>query len=389
MSGLTYTLEAKLPLDWRRSAATVGLLGLGASSILIVAAAAGGPSHFVPAGTEAFPGWLAGPFSLVHLRLGASAFEPLLLGMCVSYALVLAGARAVGARALFAGIGALNLVFLAGPPLFSADVLGYLAYARLGALHHLDPYTHGAAAAAHDPVFEFLGWHHASSPYGPLFTVASYALAPLGLAGGLWTLKAIAALSSLAIVALVRRLAELRGHDPSRAAAIVGLNPLLLVYGVGGAHNDLLVTALALTAVMLAVAGRGAMGGATLAGAAAMKASAALLVPFMIVGSERKRSVLIGTAAALLVTGALTVAMFGAHGAGFAGQVRQQQHLVADESLPSAIGRMLGLGGLTVGVRVVALVALLVAYALALARARRGDWIAPAGWATPALLATP
>ena len=78
MSGLTYTLEAKLPLDWRRSAATVGLLGLGASSILIVAAAAGGSSPFVPAGTEAFPGWLAGPFSLVHLRLGASAFEPLL-----------------------------------------------------------------------------------------------------------------------------------------------------------------------------------------------------------------------------------------------------------------------------------------------------------------------
>lgn len=388
MSGLTYTLESKLPLDWRKPAATLGLLGLGASSALIAAAAAGDPSHFVPAAHAKFPGWLAGPFSMLHLSLGASLFRPLLLGMCVCYSLVLAGTRRLGARALLAAIGALHLIFLAGPPLFSADVFGYLAYARLGALHHLDPYTHGAAAAPHDPVFQFLAWHHAPSPYGPLFTIAAYGLVPLGVAGGLWTLKAIAALSGLAIVALVWRLARARGHDPARAAAIVGLNPLLLVYGVGGAHNDLLVTALALTAVMLVVAGRGALGGATLVGVAAMKASAGLLVPFVIVGSRWKRSVLIGAAAAILAIGALAVAMFGAHGVGFAGQVREQQHIVAAASLPNTIGRMLGLGGVTAGVRVAALIALVVVFGLALARARRGDWVGPAGWATLALLAT-
>ena len=35
--------------------------------------------------------------------------------------------------------------------------------------------------------------------------------------------------------------ARLRGIDPVRAAALVGLNPLLVIYGVGGGHNDLLM----------------------------------------------------------------------------------------------------------------------------------------------------
>ena len=73
----------------------------------------------------------------------------------------------------------------------------------MGALHGLDPYTHFPAEAPADPVFRFLGWPFQHSPYGPLFTLASYATAPLGLAGGLWALKALAALASLAAIALI------------------------------------------------------------------------------------------------------------------------------------------------------------------------------------------
>ena len=86
---------------------------------------------------------------------------------------------------------------LLGPPLISQDVFGYLSFARMGALHGLDPYTHVAAEAPTDPVFRFVGWPFLHSPYGPLFTLASYATAPLGLAGGLWAFKAVAVASSL------------------------------------------------------------------------------------------------------------------------------------------------------------------------------------------------
>ncbi len=50
----------------------------------------------------------------------------------------------------------------------------------MGALHGLDPYMHVAAEAPADAVFPFVGWPFEHSPYGPLFTLASYATAPLG-----------------------------------------------------------------------------------------------------------------------------------------------------------------------------------------------------------------
>ena len=56
----------------------------------------------------------------------------------------------------------------------------------------------------HDAVFAFMRWRgDLPSPYGPLFTLASYALAPLSVAASLWVLKGAAAVASLAILWLV------------------------------------------------------------------------------------------------------------------------------------------------------------------------------------------
>ena len=100
-----------------------------------------------------------------------------------------------------------------------------------------------------------MGWPFKHSPYGPLFTLGSYALAPLGLAGGLWALKAIAALASLGAIALVGYAAHTLGRQWKWAVAFVGLNPVLLELAVGGAHNDTLV--MASLAAALALAARG------------------------------------------------------------------------------------------------------------------------------------
>ena len=134
-----------------------------------------------------------------------------------------------------------HLILLLGPPLISQDVFGYLAFARMGVLHGLDPYTHVAAEAPTDAVFPFIGWPFQHSPYGPPFTLASDATAPLGLAGGLGAFKAIAVAASLAAIALIARAAARLGRSPGLAAAFVGLNPVLLVLAVGGAHNDTLL----------------------------------------------------------------------------------------------------------------------------------------------------
>ena len=58
-------------------------------------------------------------------------------------------------------------------------------------------------------------------------------------------------------------------------------------------------------------------------------------------------------------------------------------------SVPNQVGELLGLGGLTDGIRLVAGVILVASVALALRSTwRGGDWIAAAGWTVLALLVT-
>ena len=117
-------------------------------------------------------------WSTNHIRcprsigITSSGFQALMLVMCVSYLVVLVTVRRVPVGALVGAIVLANAILLLGPPLISQDVFGYLAFARLGALHGLDPYTHFAAEAPMDPIFRFIGWPFQNSPYGPLFRLA-------------------------------------------------------------------------------------------------------------------------------------------------------------------------------------------------------------------------
>ncbi|HEY6353772.1 MAG TPA: hypothetical protein VIY30_04725, partial [Burkholderiaceae bacterium] len=305
-----------------RALGLLGLLGIVVTVFLTAAGAAGEPSQYVPGRSGGWPGWLAGPFEDLGMSLGSGAFQTLTLVMCASYLLVLACARALSMRALVAAIVAANAILLLGPPLISQDVFGYLGFARLGALHGLDPYTHVAAQAAGDEVFWFVGWPYQHSPYGPLFTLASYAATPLGLAGGLWAFKAIAVASSLAAVALVARAAGKLGQSRRWAAAFVGLNPVLLVLAVGGAHNDTLIlmmlaAALALTA---GASPRFRAGAVALVVGVSIKVTAGLALAFLALAprqwSERRR--VAGAAVlSLLALGVLGLIGFGTHALGF------------------------------------------------------------------------
>ncbi len=82
-------------------------------------------------------------------------------------------------------IAALQLIVFVGPILLSTDVFSYIAYARMGVEHGLNPYLHGPVAIVGDPVFHYVGhdWVHVATAYGPLYTLLSYPLAPLGVVG--------------------------------------------------------------------------------------------------------------------------------------------------------------------------------------------------------------
>ncbi len=396
-----------------RALGALGLLGIVASVFLLSAGAASGPGQYVPAREGGWPAWLAGPLRGLGVGLSSGDFQTLMLLMCASYLLVLASARALPPAALAGAIVLANAILLLGPPLISQDVFGYLAFARLGVLHGLDPYTHFAAQAPTDPVYGFIGWPFQTSPYGPLFTLLSYAVVPLGLAGGLWAFKAIAVVSSLGAVALVARAAGRLGHSPGWAAAFVGLNPVLLALAVGGAHNDtllilLLALALALTAAadsrgtgrarraeLAGMAGRARFpigAAAALAAGVGIKVTAGLVLPFLVLAPRHARErlrVALGVGAALLAVALVGVVAFGVHALGFLSAIGEQQQLVATHSVPAETARLAGLSGTPGWWRHLFIAGFLVVLAFALWRTARGaDWRVAAGWSTIALLAS-
>ncbi len=402
--------------DARSVSPALRVLGaLGLASVLVsvfwlAAGAASAPSSFVPGRSGGWPAWMAGPFRNLGLSIDSSSFQTLTLIMLGGYLAVLLATRALPMWALAGTIVVAHLILLLGPPLISQDVFGYLGFARLGALHGLDPYTHVAAEAPADPVYLFLGWPFQNSPYGPVFTLLSYAITPLGLAGGLWAFKALAVLSSLGAVALVARAAARLGRSPRMAAAFVGLNPVLLELAVGGAHNDtlaMLFLALALTATVATPAATssppGALSGrasttpphyksaiASLVAGVGVKASAGLVLPFLLLAPSGARQRLRTLAAALLCLAALAALGaigFGTHAFGFLGALHEQQQLVATHSIPAETARLVGLSGTPTWWRNVFFASFLAVLLLTLWRTARGaDWRDQAGWATLALL---
>jgi len=385
---------ARIPAGAARVLGAIGVFGVLVTAFMLSADAASAPSQYVPGRAGGWPGWLSGPLGGLGANLTSASFQTLVLVMCASYALVLVGARTLPVAALAGAIVLAHVILVLGPPLLSQDVFGYLAFARMGALHGLDPYTHVAAEAPTDAAFAFVGWPFKHSPYGPLFTLGSYATAPLGVAGGLWVLKGLAGAASLAAVGLVAGAAQRLGHSAAWAGAFVGLNPVLLVLAVGGAHNDTLVM-LALAGALALTAGahpRPRAAAAALAAGVGLKLTAGLVLPFLVLSSPSTRErlrILAAACVSLLALGLLGVLGFGVHALGFLNAVGEQQQLVATHSIPAETARLFGLSGTPSWWRHLFVAGFLSVLAWTLWRTARGwDWRVAAGWATLALLAS-
>jgi hypothetical protein len=304
--------------------------------------------------------------------------------MTIAYGVALASVRRLSMKAIVLCVATLHVVLLLSPPLPLTDLFNYLGYARLGGLHHLNPYTHVIQSELHDPIFRFTTWHHLRSPYGPLFTAASYLVSWLPLAVAYWALKVITVLASLSFIALLWKCARLLGRDPRFAVLFVAANPIYLMYAIGGFHNDFFMLIPSTGAVALLLARRDRSAGAAVMLAVAVKFTAVLLLPFLLLAarsSERRRNVLIGAA---IATVPMAIGYFALFGTTLPNLV-DQSTLITPWSIPNMVGLVLGIGGGTPTLLRLANVALVVTVALLLRR--RNDWLAEAGWATLALIA--
>ena len=256
----------------------------------------------VPRSNMGFPHWESGPLhglfghlpnSWNGLNLGLSG---VMVAMLIAYGVVLlASVRSLSMRTIVICVVALHVILLMSPPFQLTDLFNYLGYARLGAVHHLNPYTHGINWELHDPVYRFSTWHNLRSPYGPLFTAISYPIALLPIPVAYWVLKSLVVLMSLAFIALVWKCARLLGRDPRFAVVFVALNPVYLMYAVGGFHNDFFMLVPSTAAIALLLARRDRSAGAVLMIAVAVKFTAVLLLPFLLIAARAAATAPAGT----------------------------------------------------------------------------------------------
>ena len=370
---------------------SLGLMWITLTSLAIVLVADDRRSPLSPPSRAGFPHWMSGPLAgmLPHLthhgHVLAMDFSLAVIGMYVAYLVVIACVPVLRVRWVIGAAVAIHLIFFLSTPLPLTDTFNYLNYGRMGIVHGLNPYLHNPIMANHDPAYRYTTWHHLHSPYGPLFTLITYALVPLGVAAGYWAFKVLVMLSSFTCLWLIWRCARELRMPPLPAVSFVAFNPLVLVFGLGGDHNDFLMMALVLAGVYLILRQRESLGGGALASAVAIKVSAGLLLPVILLGVRRKLRAAAGALAATVVLVAASLAVFGAHLPNDAAQSK----LVAAFGLANLLGLGLGLGGVTPHLRIALELILLAGLLVACVLVLRGfDWLRAAGWVTLLLLLT-
>jgi hypothetical protein len=378
------------PLAW-----LLGLLIVAATAEIVLDGAVG-HSPLIPK-SPAIAGWLSG----IGERLGYRVFLVALLAAAGAYALLLvllarrSESPVLSRRWAVTLIGVLHLIVFIGPILLSTDVFSYIAYARMGVEHGINPYLHGPVSIAGDPVFQYVGhdWRHTDTAYGPLYTLLSYPLAPLGVSGALWAMKVEALLASVVTLALVWRCARLRGLDPVIAVLALGANPLYVIYGLGGAHNDMLMMAAMMAAVALSLPSaqtgrREGTAAAVIVAGALVKATVAVLLPFMLLARRRLAPVL-GALAAVLAGALVAYLAFGSHGVNIVAALNRDAAFVSTDSFANEIAHLLGKPGVFPVDHVLLKAGLVLVTLHLMWRTWRGyDWVAASGWTLLAISVT-
>ena len=184
---------------------------------------------------------------------------------------------------------------LLAPPMFSRDVYSYLAQGLMIDAG-VDVYRHGPSVlgglvAEQVPAI----WQHTPSPYGPVFLVVAKVVSGVvdtHLIAGILAMRLVAVAGLALLAAAVPVLARATGVTassaigvtassgitvrPASALWLAALNPLVLIHLVGGAHNDALMAGLLAAGLAAAVRHRPVVATLLVAGAALVKAPAAL-----------------------------------------------------------------------------------------------------------------
>lgn len=261
---------------------------------------------------------------------------------------VLAGR--VGGRAVAVASACWTVPLLFAPPLFTRDVYSYFAQGALALGGH-DPYEVGPIALS-DPdivqnVHEF--WQSTPAPYGPLFVLLAKGVAAVAgnnMILGVVLMRLVLVVGLGLLVWALPRLVRHLGGTVRVAMWLAVAGPMTVVHLVGGPHNDLLMVGLLAAGTALVLDRRHVAGIVLVSLAVAVKATAALALPFLVwvwaghLESTPLRRFVRACAAAVLtfvVTFAATTLVAGVD-LGWLGSLDSSSNIVNWLSLPTAVG---------------------------------------------------
>jgi alpha-1,6-mannosyltransferase len=281
--------DTPAPPALRLSLARTAILGLVGSMAIVVGAVLGGQSFETDLPGAWFFGMPGGPFG----SFGSSSSLPTIASLALVFGGLILLSRVwfgflrhlhahpgfpVKRVVLVVTIWAVPL--LLAPPLFSRDVYTYAAQGEMMS-HHIDPYAYGPNVLGVTPFNEMADqvWSGSESPYGPTFLAVDGVLDQASghqILPDLVLLRLLEIAGLALVVAATPTLARSLKHDPAHALLVGVGSPLVLLFLVGGAHNDALMLGLLMAG--LAVAKRfGTVPGVILCALAAGVKSPALL----------------------------------------------------------------------------------------------------------------
>jgi alpha-1,6-mannosyltransferase len=216
---------------------------------------------------------------VVYLGLALAVWAWVMLGRDV-----LAG-RA-GGRAVLVNAALWMLPMLVSPPLFTRDVFSYLAQGTMPLLG-LDPYRGGPNALPAGPVLDNVHWfwQDTPAPYGPLFILIAKGIASVtgtNMIAGVLAMRLVMVLGLVLFVAALPGLVRHLGGRLPVALWLAVANPVMVVHLVGGPHNDLLLVGLLAMGSLLVLNRRHAAGIGLVTMAMAVKATAGVALPFLV-----------------------------------------------------------------------------------------------------------
>ncbi|WP_037345265.1 polyprenol phosphomannose-dependent alpha 1,6 mannosyltransferase MptB [Sciscionella sediminilitoris] len=265
-------------------------------------------------------------------------------------------ARRLGKRCVLYAITAWTLPLVFAPPLFSKDIYSYLAQGDI-ALHGFDPYQVGPSVLS-GALAENVSWvwQNTPAPYGPLFVLvakATVAVTGQQIIPGVILIRLLMLPGFALIVWAIPRLARHFGGRPELALWFGAANPLILVHLIGGGHNDLPMVGFMLLGIVLVLERKPVSGFAMVTVAVAIKASAALVLPFLVWvwagklrGPAWRRFVIAaagGIAVVAVVFGGIT--LLAGVDLGWIPALSSSSAIVNWLSIPSAIGQFLDMVG--------------------------------------------